>query len=124
MYKSIIYVTKRFSSFKNVLLLLYAMIFMSSVTFAADKSVLTKCARFEKDNVKITRMHARGKLVKIQDNHIIIERKVKGEIENMRFELNKPITDVSLNDDVKIDYKQGDEKLVALKVTKIILKKR
>ncbi len=120
MCKSIINETKGYGALKKCLLLFIVMIVMSPLVFAADKSALTKSAHFEKGTAKITKMHARGKVVKIQDDHIIIERKVKGVKENMRFELNKPMTDVSLNDDVKIDYKQGDDKLVALKVIKII----
>ncbi|KQC09943.1 MAG: hypothetical protein APR62_12945 [Smithella sp. SDB] len=110
---------------KKVLLYLGAIIILASFSFAADKFVMPAGTIQLKTNIiKPAKMHAKGKVIEISDNHIIIVRKVKGDTENMEFKLDKPAKNVIVNDNVKINYIERDGNLIALKVIKVIRKKR
>ena len=86
---------------------------LTAATFAVGKATPA---------VKAAKMHATGKVIDISIETIKIERTLKGDIESMEFLLERPALDVSVNDSVKIEYIEKDGNLVALKVTKIILK--
>ncbi|HUN54929.1 MAG TPA: hypothetical protein VMU29_07225 [Smithella sp.] len=102
-----------------------AIFLLSTLTFAAEKTISPAGTEPVKTNVvKPTRMHATGKVVEISDESIKIERTVKGAVENMEFALDKPFTDIVVNDSVKIAYTEKDGKLIATRVVKVVLKKK
>jgi len=110
--------------------LVSAIFLLSTLAFAADKTASSVKADPVKANVvkvariHATRMHATGKVVEISDESIKIERTVKGDIENMEFALDKPTAGIMVNDSVKIAYTEKDGKLIALRVAKVVLKKK
>jgi len=97
-----------------------AIFLLSTLAFAADKTA----SPVRTNVVKAARMHATGKVVEISNESIKIERTVKGDIENMEFNLDKPSAGIMVNDPVKIDYTEKDGKLTASRVAKVILKKK
>ena len=74
--------------------------------------------------VKAAKMHATGKVIEISDVSMKIERTVKGDVETMVFDLDKPEKGILVNDYVKIDYMEKEGKLVASRVAKVHLKKK
>jgi hypothetical protein len=111
---------------KKALSYIVGLVFLLSVmAFAADKPASTIKAQSVKTNiVKAAKMHATGKVIEIYYESIKIERTLKGDMESMEFTLDKPVTDIGVNDSVKIEYVEKDGILVASKVTKVILKKK
>lgn len=111
---------------KKALSYIVGLVFLLSVVaFAADKPASTIKAQPVKTNiVKAAKMHATGKVIEIYYESIKIERTLKGDVESMEFTLEKPVADIGENDSVKIEYVEKDGKLVASKVTKVILKKK
>ncbi|HUN56033.1 MAG TPA: hypothetical protein VMU29_12855 [Smithella sp.] len=105
---------------KALLYMVGAIFLLSTLAFAADKTASPVKANV----VKAARMHATGKVVEISDESIKIERTVKGAIENMEFNLEKPSAGIAVNDSVKIDYTEKDGKLTASRVAKVVLKKK
>ena len=105
---------------KAIWYLVGAIFLLSTLAFAADKAA----SPVRTNVVKAARMHATGKVVEISNESIKIERTVKGDIENMEFNLDKPSTGIMVNDSVKIDYTEKDGKLTASRVAKVIFKKK
>jgi hypothetical protein len=102
-----------------------AVFVVSTLAFAADRPASpVKTGSVKTNIVKVAKMHATGKVVEISDESIKIERTVKGDIETMEFALDKPATDIIVNDSVKIDYTEKDGKLVASRVAKVTFKKK
>ena len=101
-----------------------AIFLLSTLAFAADKTASPVKAPVKTNVVKAAKMHATGKVVEISGESIKIERTVKGDIENMEFELDKPAAEVIVNDFVKIDYTEKDGKLIASRVAKVTFKKK
>jgi hypothetical protein len=102
-----------------------AIFLLSTLAFAVDKPASPVTADPVKANLaKTARMHARGKVIEISDEVIKVERTVKGEVEIMEFALEKPVTNMIVNDSVKIDYVEKDGKLIASRVAKVTLKKK
>ena len=102
-----------------------AVFFVSTLAFAADKSaspVMT--GPVKANNIKVAKMHATGKVIEISNESIKIERTVKGDIETMDFDLDKPAINIMVNDSVKIDYTEKDGRLVASRVVKVTVKKK
>jgi hypothetical protein len=98
---------------------------LSVMAFAADKpGSAIKSEPLKTNVVKTAKMHATGKVIEIYNELIKIERTVKGDVESMEFALDKPAVDIGVNDSVKIEYMEKDGKLVASRVTKVILKKK
>ena len=98
---------------------------LSTLAFAADKAASPIKADPVKTNiVKAAKMHATGKVIEISDESVKIERTVKGDVETMGFALEKPVKNIIVNDSVKIDYMEKDGKLIALRVAKVIFKKK
>lgn len=111
---------------KKTLLLMVCVIFLfSTQTFAIDKPASPIKSDAAKVNiVKAAKMHATGKVIEISNELIKIERTVKGDIETMEFFLEKPSADILVNDSVKIEYTETDGKLMASRISKIIIKKK
>jgi hypothetical protein len=111
---------------KKALSFLVGVVFLlTAMAFAADKPASTIKDQPVKTNiVKAAKMHATGKVIEISNEFIKIERTLKGDVESMEFTLDKPVADIGVNDSVKIEYVEKDGKLVASKVTKVILKKK
>ena len=88
---------------------------------AADKPVKesNQGVVLKTTNVKTAKMNARGKVVEISDTAIKIERSIKGNVELMEFALDAPVTDVAVNDSVKIAYTIKDGRLTAARVAKL-----
>lgn len=95
------------------------------LSLAADKSVHQNQSRQAKTVfVRTATMHAMGKVIKISDESIEIERIIKDDSEIMAFTLDEPAENIRVNDFVKIDYREKRGKLVALKVTKVKFNKQ
>jgi hypothetical protein len=110
---------------KAWLYIIGAVFLFSTLAFAADKIVPpAKINPVKAGIVKAAVMHATGKVVEISDASIKIERTIKGDIETMEFALDKPLTNIIINDSVKIEYTEKDGKLTASKVSKVTLKKK
>jgi len=101
-----------------------AIFLLSTLAFAADKTASPVKTPVKTNVVKAAKMHATGKVVEISGESIKIERTVKGDIENMEFALDKPTTEIIVNDFVKIDYTEKDGKLIASRVAKFTFKKK
>jgi hypothetical protein len=110
----------------KVLLYIVGMVFLlSTLAFGADKATSSSNAGAIKTNiVKAAKMHATGKVIEISEEFVKIERTVKGDVETMEFALEKPVINIIINDSVKIDYLEKDDKLIASRVAKVTFKKK
>ena len=98
---------------------------LSTFAFAIDKTEYTVKGDPVKTNiVKAAKMHATGKVVEISDESVKIERTVKGDVETMEFDLEKPVKNIIVGDSVKIAYMENDGKLIASRVAKVTFKKK
>jgi hypothetical protein len=111
---------------KKALLYVVGTVFLlSTLAFGADKAAYPSNAGPIKTNiVKAAKMHATGKVIEISEEYVKIERTVKGDVETMEFALEKPVINIIINDSVKIDYMEKDDKLIASRVAKVIFKKK
>ena len=110
---------------KALLYLVCTFFLLSTVAFAADKAASpVKADSVKKELVKATRMQAKGKVIEISEEFVKIERTVKGDVETMEFALEKPVKNIIINDSVRIAYTESDGKLIASRVSKVILKKK
>ena len=106
---------------KKIFLYVFIGFFLSAgFVFAADKSFTgaIKADAVKTNSVKAAKMNARGKVIEISDEAITIERSVRGNVEKIKFELDKPAENVVVNDFVSIAYIEKDGKLMASRVTK------
>lgn len=71
---------------------------------------------------KITKMAATGKIVEITDTTIRIERTVKGNVEIMDLDLEKPVKDIKSGDKVRVSYIEKEGRHVVTKITKVTIK--
>ncbi len=71
---------------------------------------------------RVTRMKAAGTVMEISDTVLKIERTVKGKIEGMEFTLEKPVARIAVGDKVQVSYIIKEDKNVATKVTKTVVK--
>jgi hypothetical protein len=111
---------------KKALWYIVGMVFLlSTLAFATDKAVSPAKSDPVKTNiVKAAKMHATGKVIEVSEEYVKIERTVKGDVETMEFALEKPVKSIIINDPVKIDYMEKDDKLIALRVAKVTFKKK
>ena len=110
---------------KSILNVIGAFFLLSMVSFAADNTAATnKINPVKSNNIKAATMQAFGKVVELSDASIKIERTLKGDVEIMEFILDKPVTNIMINDSVKIEYAEIDGNQTALKVTKATVKKK
>jgi hypothetical protein len=68
---------------------------------------------------RVAKIAATGKVAEITDTTIRIERTVKGNMEVMDFDLEKPAQGIKSGDKIRIHYIEKDGKRVVTKVTKI-----
>ena len=102
-----------------------AIFLLSTLAFAVEKPASqVKAAPIKTNIVKAAKMHATGKVIEISNEAVKIERTVKGDVETMEFALEKPVSNVIVNDSIKIDYMEKDGKLIASRVAKVTLKKK
>jgi hypothetical protein len=111
---------------KKALWYIVGMVFLlSTLAFATDKAVSpAKYDPVKTNIVKAAKMHATGKVIEISEEYVKIERTVKGDVETMEFALEKPVKSIIINEPVKIDYMEKDDKLIALRVAKVTFKKK
>ena len=93
---------------------------LAAFAFAADKPApeSIKADMVKTNSVKVAKMNARGKVIEISDESITIERAVRGNVEKIKFELDKPVENVAVNDFVSIAYIEKDGKLITSRVVK------
>jgi hypothetical protein len=92
----------------------------------AVKAVPIKASPGKASSTKVTRMHASGVVVEVTEGMIRIERSAKGNsvaVETMQFLLEKPVK-VDVGDKVSVSYVQKENQDVALRVTKIVPRKK
>jgi len=88
--------------------------------FAAEKAPAVapaKAASAKAAAVDITKMRAPGTILEITDSTLIIERKVKDNVEKMAFVLEKPMK-FKVGDKVRVSYVEADGRMV---VTRIVI---
>ena len=73
--------------------------------------------------VKVAKMWATGKVVEITDTMVKIEKMVKGKVETMEFDLEKPLAKIKAGEKVTVSYVEKEGKMVALKVKRHFHKK-
>jgi len=73
---------------------------------------------------KITRMTLTGKVINITDSMIRIERTVKGNMDMMELDLEKPEQDIKSGDKVRVHYVEKNGKHVVTRITKMIKKSK
>lgn len=97
----------------------------SAFAFAADKPATdsAKANAVKTTPIKAAKMNATGKVIKVSDESIKIERTVRGNVETMEFALDKPVENIAVNDSVKIAYIEQDGQLLASRVVKATPKK-
>ncbi len=111
---------------KAFLYILGGIFLLAAFAFAADKPVpeAIKADAVKTNSVKAAKMNARGKVIEISDEDITIERAVRGNVEKVKFELDKPVENVVVNDFVSIAYTEQDGKLMASRITKTATTKK
>jgi len=67
---------------------------------------------------KITKMRAPGTILEITDSTLIIERKVKDNVETMAFILEKPMK-FKVGDKVRVTYMEDKGKRIVTRIVKI-----
>ena len=70
--------------------------------------------------VRVTQMTAAGVVKEITDSSLKIEQKVKDQVEEMEFALEKPLTKIKAGDKVRVTYITKEDKNIAAKVTEDI----
>jgi hypothetical protein len=89
--------------------------------FAAEqtaKPAPEKAASTGAAAVKITKMRAPGTILEITDSKMIIERKVKENVEPMEFILEKP-TKLKVGDKVRVSYIEDKGKRIVTRIVKL-----
>jgi len=112
---------KIFLIMKKSFLYIFGGIFLlTAFAYAADNSApeSIKTGTVKTISVKAAKMNARGKVIEISDEAITIERTVRGNVEKIKFELDKPAENIAVNDSVSIAYTEQDGKLMASRVSK------
>lgn len=88
--------------------------------FAAEQAATPRPAKAASTGTaaaKITKMRAPGTILEITDSTLIIERKVKDNVEKMAFVLEKPMK-FKVGDNVRVSYMERDGRMV---VTRIVI---
>lgn len=106
---------------KRLTFLVAGLIFLLCAwTFAAEKAATVapaKAASAKTAEAKITKMRAPGTILEITNSTLIIERKVKDNVERMAFVLEKPMK-FKVGDKVRVSYVEADGRMV---VTRIVI---
>jgi hypothetical protein len=107
---------KRFMFFLVGLFLLFC-----AWAFAAEqaaKPAPAKAASGTTAAAKITKMRAPGTILEITDSTLIIERKVKDNVEKMAFVLEKPMK-FKVGDNVRVSYVEADGRMIVTRIVKL-----
>ena len=106
---------------KTLVCTIMAACVLAAFAFAADVPAkdADQGAVLKHSSVKAAKMNARGKVIDISDKAVTIERSIKGNVEKMEFALENPVSGISVNDSVKIDYSSKDGVLTASRVVKL-----
>ena len=65
---------------------------------------------------RIPEMSTAGKVLEVSDKVLKIERTLKGKAETMEFSLEKPFTDITVGDQIKVSYLEKDGRNILLRV--------
>ena len=65
---------------------------------------------------RIPEMSAAGKVLKISDTILKIERTLKGKAEIMEFILEKPFPNIAAGDQIKVSYREKDGRNILIRV--------
>jgi hypothetical protein len=112
---------------KKTLCGLVAMVFLGATfsAVAAEKPALPASPGAVKANIlRATKMHVMGQVMEISEQSIKIERAVNGKVESMEFLLDEPLIGIAVNDLVKIDYAEKDNKFIVVKAAKVLTSKK
>ncbi|MFH1078884.1 MAG: hypothetical protein V1766_01255 [Pseudomonadota bacterium] len=96
-------------------------ILLGAWAFAAERAVVpapAKTASAGTATAKITKMRAPGTILEITDSTLIIERKVKNNVEKMVFVLEKPMK-FKVGDKVRVSYMEADGRMIVTRIVKI-----
>jgi len=96
-------------------------ILLGAWAFAAEqaaRSAPAKAASAGTATAKITKMRAPGIILEITDSTLIIERKVKDNVEKMSFTLEKPMK-FKVGDKVRVSYIEADGRMIVTRIVKI-----
>ncbi len=88
--------------------------------FAAEQAATPRSAKAASTGTaatNITKMRAPGTILEITDSTLIIERKVKENVEKMAFVLEKPMK-FKVGDKVRVSYVEADGRMV---VTRMVI---
>jgi hypothetical protein len=97
-------------------------LFFEALAFAVDHVDLKTGRPVPAVEARVTRMKAAGTVTEISDTVLKIERTVKGKMEGMEFVLDKPVVKITAGDKVQVSYVIKEDKNVAMKVTKPVVK--
>lgn len=89
--------------------------------FAAEQTTTSAPAKAVSGTTaaaKITKMRAPGTILEITDSTLIIERKVKDNVEMMAFVLEKPMK-FKVGDKVRVTYMEDKGKKIVTRIVKI-----
>lgn len=107
---------RRFMVFLAGLFLLFC-----AWAFAAEQAAApapVKAASTGVAAAKITKMRAPGTILEITDSILIIERKVKDNVEKMEFVLEKPMK-LKVGDKVRVSYLEDKGKRIVTRIVKL-----
>jgi uncharacterized ParB-like nuclease family protein len=65
---------------------------------------------------RVPEMSTAGKVLEVSDKVLKMERTLKGKTETMDFSLDKPFTDISVGDQIKVDYLEKDGRNMLIRV--------
>jgi hypothetical protein len=107
---------------KQLMFLVVGLIFLICAwAFAAEKAPAVapaKAASAGTAAANITKMRAPGTILEITDSTLIIERKVKDNVERMAFVLEKPMK-FKVGDNVRVSYVEADGKMIVTRIVKL-----
>ncbi len=107
---------KRFMVFTAGLIIL-----LGAWVFAAEQAATpapAKAVSGVTTAAKITKMRAPGTILKITDSTLIIERKVKNNVETMEFVLEKPVK-FKVGDKVRVTYLEDKDQKIVTRIVKL-----
>ena len=98
-----------------------SIILLGAWAFAAEQAATpapAKAVSARTATAKITRMRAPGTILEITDSTLIIERKVKDNVEKMTFVLEKPMK-FNVGDNVRVSYVETGGRMIVTRIVKI-----
>ncbi|PKN60535.1 MAG: hypothetical protein CVU53_02610 [Deltaproteobacteria bacterium HGW-Deltaproteobacteria-11] len=98
-----------------------SIILLGAWAFAAEQAATpapAKAVSAGTATAKITKMRAPGTILEITDSTLIIERKVKDNVEKMTFVLEKPMK-FKVGDKVRVSYVEAGGRMIVTRIVKI-----